>query len=390
MLDYTVLQSIWWVLLIVLLSGFVIFDGFDLGALALNPFVSKTDSERRVVINTIAPHWDGNQVWLLLGGGAIFAAYPTLYATSFSGLLLAMVLILAALFFRPIGLEYRAKFESEAHRRGVDWTLFISGFVPALVVGVGLGNVLLGFPVRFDNFGHSFYHTTDLYGESGEFFLLNLLRLLNPFALVVGLLSLCVFLTQGANWIKLRVTKDSDIYARTQKIGNCLGVAILVLMVVVTVWISFLTGYQVKDASELLLQSTAGSVVKEGTWFHNYNSYPVLYLVPALAFALYAFSYLSGKKGNDGWAFAASSLGVLVLFATFAISLFPILFPSSTHPEYSLTIFNSSSSQYTLQVMFYVAIAFTPIVLAYTAWCYYKLWGRLSAAKVEANSHSLY
>lgn len=166
MLSYEILQFIWWILLIVLLSGFAIFDGFDLGALAINPFVSKTDSERRVVINTIAPHWDGNQVWLLVGGGAIFAAYPVLYGTSFSGLFLGLNLILAALFFRPVGLEYRQKFESESHRRMVDWSLFITGVVPALVIGVALGNVFQGFPVVFNDFSHSFYSDIDLYGHS--------------------------------------------------------------------------------------------------------------------------------------------------------------------------------------------------------------------------------
>ncbi|RIY33355.1 cytochrome d ubiquinol oxidase subunit II, partial [Psittacicella gerlachiana] len=179
MLSFEVLQVIWWLLVIVLLSGFVIFDGFDIGALTLNPFVAKTDAERRVVLNTIAPHWDGNQVWLLLGGGAIFAAWPEVYATSFSGLYLAMILILCALYFRPVGMEYRHKFDLEKHRRGVDWALFFSGVVPSLVIGVGLGNVLLGLPFQFDSIGRSYYGGDTIW-------ILNLLKLLNPFGLLCG------------------------------------------------------------------------------------------------------------------------------------------------------------------------------------------------------------
>lgn len=384
MFDYSILQVIWWVLVIVLLSGFVIFDGFDIGALALNPFVSKTEAERRVVINTIAPHWDGNQVWLLLGGGAIFAAWPEVYATSFSGFYLAMILILAALYFRPVGLEYRSKFEDEKHRRMVDWGLWFSGFVPALIIGVALGNVLQGVPFHIDEIGRSHWGT-------GEFFIINLLRLLDPFSLLCGVLGFCVFLLQGANWIMLRVEKNTDIYARTKKIAKALYAVLFLMIVVVTVWLFFIDGYKLSEnAGDLILATQAADVVREGTWFNNYFANPVLFVVPLLFIGAYAFSFKAYSADKNAVAFIASSVGVLLAFTTFAISLFPFVLPSSLNPHQSLTVWNATSSQYTLQVMFWVAIVFTPIVLAYTAWCYYKLWQRLSPSIVESNSHSLY
>lgn len=383
MLDYSFLQVVWWVLVIVLLSGFAIFDGFDLGALTLNPFVAKTDAERRTVINTIAPHWDGNQVWLLTGGGAIFAAWPEVYATAFSGFFLAMVLILAALFFRPVGLEYRGKFEAESHRRGVDWSLAFSGFVPALVVGVALGNVLQGVPFTFDAYGRSHY-------GPDTFFLLNLLKLLNPFALVTGLLSLCVFLLQGAAWIMLRVEKTTDVYQRTKKVASTLALAVLVLFVVVVAWLTQVDAYQVVNAGGLLQAAKEGDVVVAGTWFANFNAHPVLYVLPVAAFVLFALVFKSVAGGNNGLAFVFNSVAILLLFATFATSLFPAVLPSSYAPHHTLTVWNATASQNTLTVMFFVAIVITPVVLCYTAWCYYKMWVRLSPEAVVNNTHALY
>lgn len=382
MLSFEVLQVIWWLLVIVLLSGFVIFDGFDIGALTLNPFVAKEEEERRVVLNTIAPHWDGNQVWLLLGGGAIFAAWPEVYATSFSGLYLAMILILFALFFRPVGMEYRHKFDLEKHRRGVDWSLFFSGVVPSLVVGVGLGNVLLGLPFQFDDIGRSYYGGDTLW-------ILNLLKLLNPFGLLCGVLSLLVFLTQGANWLALRTELGSNVQVRSQKLAALFSVLVVVVGVLVAIWLAFISGYHLVNDS-LILQAKEGDVSTSSSWYANYTANPVLFVVPVLAALFYLFSARAAKNGRNGFAFFASSVGVLLLFATYAIALFPFVLPSSTAPYQSLTIWNATSSHLTLHVMFYVALIFVPIVLAYTAWAYYKMWSRLSTKVIKENSHDLY
>ncbi|MFC6276671.1 cytochrome d ubiquinol oxidase subunit II [Psittacicella hinzii] len=382
MLSFEVLQFIWWVLVIVLLSGFIIIDGFDLGALALNPVIAKTEEERRIVINTIAPHWDGNQVWLLLGGGAIFAAWPEVYATSFSGFYLGMVLILFALFFRPVGLEYRHKFELEKHRRAVDWSLAWSGFAPALVTGVALGNVLLGVPFEFDSIGRSFY-------GPGTLWILNLLKLLNPFGLLVGLLCLCVVLTQGANWVALRTDRTSELYARATKAGSVFSLAVFVLAVVTAIALAFISGYHL-DKNMLILDATTDAVSRTSSWYANYTANPVLFVFPVLALVMYLASARSAKNGRNAFAFITSSCGVLLLFVTYAITLFPFILPSSIAPHQSLTIFNATSSQLTLNVMFWVAIVVVPIVLIYTVWAYYKMWTRLSTKTVTENTHALY
>ncbi len=199
MLDYEVLRFIWWILIGVLLIGFAITDGFDMGVLTLLPVVGKSNVERRVMINSIAPHWDGNQVWLLTAGGAIFAAWPTVYAASFSGFYLAMILVLAALFFRPVGFEYRAKIDDQKWRNAWDWGLFVGGFVPSLIFGVAFGNLLQGVPFHFNELNQVTYEGSTLW---------KLLGLLNPFALLCGVVSLMMLTTQGATWLQMKTTGE--------------------------------------------------------------------------------------------------------------------------------------------------------------------------------------
>ncbi len=187
LIDYETLRVIWWGLLGVLLIGFAVTDGFDLGTGTLLPFVAKTDTERRVVINAVGPVWEGNQVWLIVGGGAIFAAWPPLYAVSFSGFYLAMFAVVFALILRPVAFKYRSKRENPAWRTSWDWALFIGGFVPALIFGVAVGNVLQGVPFRLENDLRIFYEGTTLF------------ELLNPFALLCGLLSVAMLIMHGAS-----------------------------------------------------------------------------------------------------------------------------------------------------------------------------------------------
>lgn len=294
-----------------------------------------------------------------------------------------MILILASLYFRPVGLEYRAKFEKECHRRMVDWSLFLTGVIPATVIGVALGNVLQGVPFWYDYLGRSFYGTYD------DLFLLNLLRLLNPFALLTGVISLLVFTLQGAGWILLRTERNTAVYARTKATAIVLSLLLLVLFVVAGVWLSFIPGYTLV-ASHDILHTHQGDVVQGASWYSNYLAHPVLFIFPLIAFLAYVFAHRSYKLDHNAKAFISSSVGVLTSFATFAITLFPFVLPSSKQPWQSLTIWNASSSQLTLQVMFICALIFVPLILAYTAWCYYKMWTRLSPEKVEAQNHSLY
>lgn len=212
MFDYESLKLIWWVLVGVLLIGFALTDGFDLGAAALMPFVGKTDSERRVVINTIAPHWDGNQVWLITAGGALFAAWPLVYAASFSGFYWAMLLVLFALFVRPVGFDYRSKLADPRWRQAWDWGLFVGGLVPALVFGVAFGNLLLGVPFELDSTLRSSYH--------GNFW-----QLLSPFGLLAGLVSLSMLLLHGGTWLMMRT--DGDVARRSRRAAQVFALLFL-------------------------------------------------------------------------------------------------------------------------------------------------------------------
>ncbi|HDV7285099.1 TPA: cytochrome d ubiquinol oxidase subunit II [Mannheimia haemolytica] len=373
MIDYEILRFIWWILIAVLLIGFAITDGFDMGVLNLLPIIGKSNVERRIMINTIAPHWDGNQVWLLTAGGAIFAAWPTVYATSFSGFYIAMVLVLAALFFRPVGFEYRAKIDNPKWRSAWDWGLFIGGFVPSLVFGVAFGNLLQGVPFEFNNINQSQY--------TGSFF-----GLLNPFALVCGIISLMMLTTQGATWLQMKTT--GELHNNSRKVAQVTASIVLVAFILAGVWLYFKDGFVITseldhNAQSLLTNKTVA--VQAGAWFRNYAEMPVLWVVPALVVVGALLTIIASKANRSGLAFFASSLMIIGVILTAAVSMFPFIMPSITHPEMSLTVWDATASHTTLTVMLFVAGIFVPLVLAYTIWSYIKMYGRLDASYLEEN-----
>ena len=378
MIDYEILRFIWWILIVVLLIGFAITDGFDMGVLTLLPVIGKSNVERRVMINTIAPHWDGNQVWLLTAGGAIFAAWPTVYATSFSGFYLAMILVLAALFFRPVGFEYRAKIDSPKWRNAWDWGLFIGGFVPSLIFGVAFGNLLQGVPFEFNNLNQVVY--------TGSFF-----GLLNPFALLCGVVSLMMLTTQGATWLQMKTT--GDLRNRARATAQLTAVVVLVAFVLAGVWLSFKDGFVITsnldhNAPSFLTDKTVA--VESAAWFRNFAEMPVLWVVPALAVLGALLTIVASKANRSGFAFFSSSIMLIGVIVTAAVSMFPFIMPSISHPEMSLTVWDSTASQYTLTVMLVVACIFVPLVLAYTTWSYFKMYGRLDAKYLDDNKASAY
>lgn len=378
LISYDVLRLIWWVLLGVLLIGFTIADGFDLGAAILLPFVARTDVERRIVINTIGPVWEGNQVWLILGGGAIFAAWPALYAVSFSGFYLAMFAILAALILRPVGFKYRSKREDPAWRARWDWALFVGGVVPALIFGVAVGNVLQGVPFRFDDELHIFYE--------GTFF-----GLLNPFALLCGLLSVTMMVTHGATWIIFKT--QGAIAARTRTAGIVFALLTLVLFALGGIAVDrFVSGFRITSVIDAIGPSNPLSktvVVDAGAWFANYRAYPVLLIAPALGFIGPLLTLILFLARVEGLAFIASSLGIFGIISTVGVSMFPFILPSSLDPRSSLTVWDTSSSHLTLFIMLVVVVVFLPIVLAYTGWVYKVMWGKVDAASVtDKNTHA--
>ncbi len=378
MLDYEVLRFIWWILIGVLLIGFAITDGFDMGVLNLLPVVGKSNVERRVMINSIAPHWDGNQVWLLTAGGAIFAAWPTVYATSFSGFYLAMIVVLAALFFRPVGFEYRAKIDDQKWRNAWDWGLFVGGFVPSLIFGVAFGNLLQGVPFHFNNINQVTY--------TGSFF-----GLLNPFALLCGVVSLMMLTTQGATWLQMKTT--GELRNRVRAIAQLTALVTLGAFLLAGVWLYFKDGFVVTSALDHHAQSTLVNktvVLESGAWFKNYFEMPVLFIVPALAVIGALGTVVSSKANNSGAAFFFSSIMQAGVILTAGVAMFPFVMPSISHPEMSLTMWDATASHSTLGIMFVVACIFVPLVLSYTIWTYIKMFGRLDAKFIEDNNASLY
>ena len=378
-MDYEILKLIWWVLVGVLLIGFAVTDGFDMGVTALLKVIGRTDSERRVMLNTVGPHWDGNQVWFITAGGAIFAAWPVVYAVAFSGFYWALLLVLFALFFRPVGFEYRSKIEDDRWRSMWDWGLTIGGAVPALVFGVAFGNLLLGVPFEIDEFMRSTY--------TGSFW-----ALLNPFALVAGLVSLLMLCMHGAAYLQMRTA--GELHDRTRKVSALLAIVVAVLFALAGVWLwAAVDGYvitQSVDVAGVMTPLDKTVEIQQGAWLANYSKYPLTMLAPVLAFAGLALTVLMSLANRGALAFVASSLAVTGIILTAGISLFPFVMPSSLNPSHSLTVWDVVSSEKTLGIMFWVAMIFVPIVLSYTAWGYYKMRGRLTTDFIEGNKYSTY
>lgn len=376
-LDYEALRLIWWVILGVLLIGFAIMDGFDLGVAMWLPWLGKTNMERRVLINSIAPTWEGNQVWFILGGGAIFAAWPPLYALSFSGFYLAMLLVLLALILRPVGFKYRSKMDNTRWRAFWDYALFLGGFVPSLIFGVAIGNVLQGVPFLFDDSLRSFY--------TGTFW-----QLLNPFALLCGVLSVLMLAMHGAFF--LNVKTEGVLQQRAIKAGRIMALLSVLLFIAGGFWIySGLQGYSLTSALAHDGPSNPmfKTVVRDShAWFANYHAFPFTMLAPGAGILGALLAMVFAKKAK--LAFVASALSVFGIIATVGVSMFPFILPSSTHPEQSLTVWDSSSSQLTLFIMLVATVIFLPLVLTYTAWVYRVLRGKVTESTVIQNHDSAY
>ena len=377
--DYETLKLIWWLFVGVLLVGFAITDGFDLGVGALLPFLGKNDEERRVIINSVGATWEGNQVWFVTAGGAIFAAWPIVYATAFSGFYIALMLTLFALFFRPVGFDYRSKVADPRWRSAWDWGLFAGGFVPALIFGVAFGNLLQGVPFSFDNDLRVTY--------SGSFW-----QLLNPFGLLAGVVSLSMLLMHGSVYLQIRT--EGVIAARARLVTRVTGAAFTLTFILAGVWImNGIEGYRIVSMLSANVASTPLDKVVEkaaGAWMSNYNSHPLLWLAPLLAIvgALLAIVASGAKKTIA--AFISSSVMLAGVVFTAGIAMFPFIMPSSTDPGSSLTIWDAVSSYKTLQIMFWVVVIFLPIVLAYTSWVYRVLRGKITVETIRANEHNVY
>ncbi len=374
-LDYETLRVIWWALLGVLLIGFTLTDGFDLGVATLLPFVARDDAERRMTINTVGPTWEGNQVWFILGGGAIFAAWPFVYAVAFSGFYLAMFLVLAALILRPVGFKYRSKRESSGWRTIWDWALFVGGFVPALVFGVAVGNVLSGAPFSFDSDLRSHYHG-------------NLLGLFTPFTLVCGLLSVAMVVLHGAAWLTVKAELGT-VRERARTYGGLAGIGVIALFCIGFLFVRFTgLGYRLVTAPDVAGPSNplhATVVHASGAWLDNFAAYPWMWLAPGVGILGAILAMIGLRRGWGAAALGGSSVSALGVIATVGLSMFPIILPSSVDAHSSLMVWNASSSHTTLFNMLVATVIFLPVVLAYTGWVFKVLWGRANTNAILAS-----
>jgi cytochrome d ubiquinol oxidase subunit II len=322
------LTTVWFGLITILWVGYLVLEGFDFGVGILLPVLGRTERERRVVINTIGPVWDGNEVWVLVAGGATFAAFPEWYATLFSGFYLALFLILVALIVRGVAFEFRSKRPEPSWRRGWDLAIFFGSLLPAILWGTALANIVGGVPI-----------------DANHEFTGSLLTLLNPYGLLGGLTTLALFVTHGAAFLALKTT--GDIRVRAGRLVGRVGLAAAVLAVAFLAWTQQKTG----DPASATLSVLAAVA-----------------LVGAL---------LANRRGREGWAFAGTAVTIALAVVALFVALFPDVMPSTTNAAYSLTTTNASSTSYTLSIMTVVAVIFTPLVLLYQGWTYWVFRRRI-------------
>lgn len=376
MIDYEALRIIWWVLLGVLLIGFAIMDGFDLGVAIWLPWLPKTEMEKRILINAIGPTWEGNQVWFILGAGAIFAAWPSLYALAFSGFYYLMLAVLLALILRPVGFKYRSKVNHPLWKKVWDICLFVSGFVPTLIFGLAIGKVLQGLPFYFDE--HLRIFTTGSFAN------------LDPFSLICGFLSLCMLMMHGAYF--LNVKTEGHIQKRARLAAQVCSLVTVTLFIGAGFYLYYyidgfmLVGNVAHDGPSNPLYKMV--IRQPHAWFANYEQIKALIILPCIGILAPVCAILLAKKPKS--AFCFSALGLFGLIATVGISMFPFILPSETNPMHSLLVWDSSSSEQTLVLMLIATLIFMPIILCYTAWVYRVLRGKVTGESIEKNSDVAY
>ena len=376
--NYEVLRLAWWAVLGVLLMGVAVMDGFDLGAAMLLPIVGRSDSDRRVILNSVGPVWEGNQVWLILGAGAVFAAWPPLYAVAFSGFYLAMLLLLVALILRPVGFAFRSRLSDPRWRNVWDGGLVAGGLVASLVFGVAFGNALLGVPFRFDDTLRMTYEG-------------NLLGLFRPFAVLCGLISVVMIAMHGAAYLGVKTT--GDIRRRARAVCATTAILLAGLLILAGFWAAHLNGYVIVHSggpagpSNPLLDAIRR---QPGALMRNYGLAPGTLFAPVLAVggAVAAAVLSQTPRSRPLLTFVMSGAAIAGVIATAGLSLFPFLLPSSLDPNASLTVWDASSSETTLAIMTAATAIFLPIILAYTAWVYRVLRGPVTAETVAADHHA--
>ncbi len=379
MFDYETIRLIWWLFIGIVAIAFALTEGFDFGIGTLLPLLGKTDVERRVIINTVGATWEGNQVWLVLLGGAIFAIWPAVYATLFSGLYAAMLLVLFALFFRPVGFDYRSKLDNPSWRNAWDWGLFIGGTLPPILFGVLVGNLILGLPFHLDQDLRTFYDGT-------------FLALLSPFALLCGVIGVLITTFHGALFLKWRT--EGVIHERATNTVSTVGPLLLIALMAATLWV-FL-GLDRPEITQMAGTAAPSNPLNKTVtaigpgWIAHFLNHPWMIVAPVLGFVGLSLAWLLGKGQSRMAAFLFSCIGIIGMLLTLGFGLFPFLLISTSDPRSSLTLWDASSSHTTLLLAFWITVIFLPIVLLYTRWVYKVLWGSVTEAAVLKDSHTLY
>lgn len=379
MLDFETLKILWWAILVFLVCGFAVLDGFDFGIGMLLPFLGKTDDERRVMLNTIGPTWEGSQTWLITLGGISFGAWSIVYASFFSGLYTGLLVLLFALFLRPVGFDYRSKIADPRWRSAWDWALFVGGLVPATVLSLAVGNLIIGLPFQLDNDLRSIY--------SGGFW-----GLFQPFALLCALTGVALFTLHGAVFLHWRT--EGKLAERALRVIRWSSPVFGASFVLAGIWVGLgVDGYQIVSSVDpsAITNPLAKTVNKApGLWLNNYRISPWLIAAPLIALAGSWLVVKCSAQHLHRTAFIVSSLIVIAAIVTAGGSMFPFMMPSSTHPHSSLTVWDASASQYTLQLLFAATVVLMPIVLAYTVWVYRVLRGKVTVEQIRGNEHTLY
>ncbi len=376
--DYETLRIIWWGFLAIILIGFSITGGGDLGVGVLLLCLGKSDNERRIVINAIGANWEGNQVWLIVAGAAIFAAWPLAYAVSFFCFYFVLLLTLFALFLRPLGFDYRSKLPDKRWRENWDRALFVGALVPSIVFGVAFGNLFLGIEFNLDNSLRISYE-----GSTISYF--------HPFAMSMGIFSLTLFVMQGSTYLQLKTV--GDIYVRSKKCLIWSASIGLVLFGLCGYWLSQIDGYHISSVvMENAPSNPLSKTVKKasGLWLDNYGHFSTLWCIP-VSFCLFTLlTMLLSWLNRPGSALICSSVAMAAAVLTVISSLFPFIIPSSLNPDVSLTVWDASSSATTLNLLFWLTIFFLPIIVAYTSWIFKVMRGKVTVEDIEKNKYSVY
>ncbi|MDB6096745.1 MAG: Cytochrome ubiquinol oxidase subunit [Francisellaceae bacterium] len=365
LIDYLPLKVMWWAFILLLMIGFSVTGGFDLGVAFLLPIIGKTDQDRKDLLASIGPTWEGNQVWLITMAGALFAAWPLVYATAFSSLYFAFLLVVLALILRPPGIDYRNKILNIKWKLFWDWSLFISGLLPSLLFGIAIGNTILGVPFEFDDNIRSFYHG-------------NFLHLFNLFSLTIGIISLSLFALHAAFFIQMKT--HNELKNRAIKTIKLSSLIVLISLALAFWQMKYLPGYIIQTIGELngiLNPLTKTVLLLPDNCLHNFYQYPLLLLLPCFSLLTLSLSLLSSHLDKPKLGLILNGLTITFIIITFATVLFPFVLPSSLNPNHSLTIWDACSSQLTLLWMMIALIIILPINLGYTYWVYKVTRGKI-------------